>query len=229
MKEDRSGDSKRLVLRFLIETAFQVRQRLLISDRQTPHRPDMLHPKPQPPTCSDDLYNSLAQIARRPLQNLVPPWSWKAAALAALLRALAFYLSNLQSGRQRAVHAMIVEAVFAVFAAGLIGAISQRLRASRPVWATAAVVSLALPLLMLVAQLGVHRIAQTPHRGAGGLTTFFFASASSAFSWYAMRHGALLGGTDTTSLVHDIRTLPGITVRFAAAIPRALFRYFRGK
>ena len=181
------------------------------------------------PTCSDDLYNSLAQIALRPLKNLVPPWSWKAAALAALLRAVAFYLSNSQSGRQRAVHAMIVEAVFAVFAAGLIGAISQRLRTSRPVWATAAVVSLALPALMLTAQLGVHRIARTPHLGAGVLATFCFASASSAFSWYAMRHGALLGGTDTTSLVHDIRSLPRITLSFATAIPRALFRYFRGK
>jgi hypothetical protein len=114
-------------------------------------------------------------------------------------------------------------------AAGLIGAISQRLRASRPVWATAAVVSLALPALTLTAQLGVHRIAHTPHLGAGGLATFCFASASSAFSWYAMRHGALLGETDTTSLVHDIRNLLGITVSFAVAIPRALFRYFRGK
>ena len=188
----------------------------------------MLYTKPQAPTCSDDLYNSLAQIALRPLKNLVPPWSWKAA-LVALLRAVEFYLSNLQSGGRRAVHAMIVEAVFAVFAAGLIGAISQRLRASRPVWATAAVVSLALPALMLTAQLGVHRIARTPHLGAGVLATFCFASASSAFSWYAMRHGALLGGTDTTSLVHHIRSLPGITLSFATAIPRVLFRYFRGK
>jgi hypothetical protein len=103
---------------------------------------------------------------------------------------------------------MLVEAVFAVFAAGLIGAVSQRLRASRPVWATAAVVCLGLPALMVVAQLGVHRTAHTVHVGAGLLASFCFASVSSAFSWYATRHGALLGGTHSTSLVHDILSLP---------------------
>jgi hypothetical protein len=72
----------------------------------------------------------------------------------------------------------VVEAVFAIFAAGLIGAVSQRLRASQPVWETAAIVCLGLPALMMVAQLGVHRAAHTPHVGVG------------VFSWYAMRHGA---------------------------------------
>ena len=97
----------------------------------------------------------------------------------------------------------MVEAVFAIFAAGLIGAVSQRLRASQPVWKTAAIVCLGLPALMVVAQLGVHRAAHTPHVGVGVLASFCFAAASSAFSWYAMRHGALLGGTDSTSLVHE--------------------------
>jgi hypothetical protein len=188
----------------------------------------MLHAKPGSPR-PDNLCKSLAEIALRPLKNLVPPWSWKAAVLAALLRGITFYLSNLPSGRQKAVHAMVVEAVFSVFAAGLIGAISQRLRASRPVWATAVVISFALPAFMFIVQLGVHRIARTPHIGTGVFASFCFASVSSAFSWYAMRHGALLGGTDTTSLLHDIRSLPGITLSFATAIPRALSKYFRGK
>jgi hypothetical protein len=190
-------------------------------------QPAMLYTNPESPPPPDDLYSALRDIALRPLRTLVPPWSWKAAALSALLRGITFYLSNLRSGHQKALLAMIVEAVFAVFAAGLIGAVSQRLRASRPVWATAAVVCLGLPALMVVAQLGVHRIARTPHVGAGLLASFCFASVSSAFSWYAMRHGTLLGGTDSTPLVHDILSLPGITVSFAIAIPRALFRYFR--
>jgi hypothetical protein len=187
----------------------------------------MFYTKPESAPPPDDLYSALRDIALRPLRTLVPPWSWKAAALSALLRGITFYLSNLRSGHQKALLAMIVEVAFAVFAAGLIGAVSQRLRASRPVWATAAVVCLGLPALMVVAQFGVHRTACTPHVGAGVLASFCFASVSSAFSWYAMRHGALLGGTDSTSLVHDILSLPGITVSFAIAIPRALFRYFR--
>ena len=175
----------------------------------------------------DDLYSALRDIVFRPVKTLVPPWSWKAAALSALLRGIAFFVSNLRSGHQHALHAMMVEAVFAIFAAGLIGAVSQRLRASQPVWQTAAIVCLGLPALMVVAQLGVHRAAHTPHVGVGVLASFCFAAASSAFSWYAMRHGALLGGTDSTSLAHDIRSQPGIALNFAFVLPRAVYDCFR--
>jgi hypothetical protein len=61
---------------------------------------------------------------------------------------------------------MTVEAIFAIFAARLIGAVSQRLRASQPVRETAAIVCLGLPALMVVARLGVHRAAHTPTRGS---------------------------------------------------------------
>jgi hypothetical protein len=79
---------------------------------------------------------------------------------------------------------------------------------------------------MVLAQLGVHRAAHTPHIGTGVLASFCFAAVSSAFSWYAMRHGALLGGTDSTSLVHDIRSLPGIALNFALVVPRTLYDRF---
>jgi hypothetical protein len=122
---------------------------------------------------------------------------------------------------------MVVEAVFAVFASGLIGAVSQRLRSSQPVLATAAVVCLGLPALMVMAQLGVHHAARTPHVGAGVLVSFCLASVSTAFSWYAMRHGSLLGGADSTTIAHDIVNLPGITVNFVTSVPRALINLYR--
>jgi hypothetical protein len=178
------------------------------------------------PPHPDDLYSALRDIVFRPVKTLVPPWSWKAAALSALLRGITFFIGNLRSGHQNALQAMMVEAVFAIFAAGLIGAVSQRLRASQPVWETAAIVCLGLPVLMVVAQLGVHRAAHTPHVGAGVLASFCFAAVSSAFSWYAMRHGALLGGTDSTSFVHDVRSLPRIALDFVLAVPRTLYDRF---
>jgi hypothetical protein len=60
------------------------------------------------------------------------------------------------------------------------------------------------------------------HPQVGVVASFCFAAAFSAFSWYAMRHGALLGGTDSTSLVHDLRSLPGIMLNFVLAVPRTL-------
>jgi hypothetical protein len=173
----------------------------------------------------DDLHSALRDIVFRPVKTLAPPWSWKAAALSALLRGITFFVGNLRSGHQHALKAMMVEAVFAIFAAGLIGAVSQRLRASQPVWETAAIVCLGLPALMVVAQLGVHRAAHTSQVRV--LASFCFAAAFSAFSWYAMRHGALLGGTHGTSLMNDLRSLPGIMLNFLLALPRTLYDRFR--
>ncbi len=159
----------------------------------------------------EDLYTGLREIVLEPVRTLVPPWSWKAAALSAFARAGSFFVSNLKSGPKEAIRAMLVEAVFAVFTAGLIGAISQRLRAANPAWATAAVVCLGLPGIMILAQILVHR-------------SVFLAAVASTYTWYAMRHGALLGGAASTSLRHDLHNLPRITLDFMFAVPRSLFR-----
>ncbi len=171
-----------------------------------------------------DLYSGLREMILRPVQTLVPPWSWKAAALSAIVRAGSFFVSNLRSGPREAVRAMLVEAVFAVFTAGIIGAISQRLRAANPAWATAAVVCLGLPGAMTLAQFLVHRAAHTPHVGPGLVASFCLAASAAAFTWYAMRHGALLGGARSTSLRHDLQSLPGITLGFVLAVPRRVWR-----
>ena len=68
---------------------------------------------------------------------------------------------------------MLVEAIFAVFVGGLIGAISQQLRKAKPLWVTALFVSLASPAVMLLAQYAVHRLAGTPHLGNGLVMSFF--------------------------------------------------------
>ena len=174
----------------------------------------------QPPT---DLLTGLREIVLQPVRTLVPPWSWKAAALSAVLRAATFFASNLRSGPKQAIRAMLVEAVFAVLTAGIIGAISQRLRSANPAWATASVVCVGLPGVMILAQFLVHRVAHTPHVGPGLFSSFCFAAMAAAYTWYAMRHGSLLGGTHSTSLRHDFHTLPGITMDFVLALPRRLF------
>jgi MFS-type transporter involved in bile tolerance (Atg22 family) len=182
---------------------------------------------PLNPLREEDLGHALREIALHPERNLLPAWSWKAAGMSALLRAATFYATNLRAGRYDAVRAGLVEAVFAVFAAGLLGATSQRLRLAKPIWATAIVVWLAMPLGMLLAQFGVHKLAHTPHLGTGLTLSFCFAAIASSFSWYAMRHGALLGGDASTSLVHDVRHLPRIIVNYVLAVPRALLRRAR--
>jgi hypothetical protein len=177
----------------------------------------MLRRSPPPP---EDLPQALWQILRCPVLTLVPPWSWKAAACSATIRAATFFITNLRSGSWVATKAMLVEAIFAVVAGGLIGAISQQLRSAKPLWATAFVVWAGLPGAMLLVQFAVHRMAGTPHLGGGLISSFFLAALASAFSWYAMRQGAMLGGVDQTTIAHDFHALPGIMYGFLMVLPR---------
>jgi predicted permease len=121
---------------------------------------------------------------------------------------------------------MLVEAVFAIFAGGFIGAVSQQLRRAQPLWATALLVWVGLPGLLILAQMAVHRMAGTPRLSSGLVASFCLAAVASSFSWYAMRQGAMLGGVDQTTVVHDLTSLPGITVDFVSVVPRLLARKF---
>jgi hypothetical protein len=169
-----------------------------------------------------DLWQALQDILRRPVRTLVPPWSWKAAACNAVIRAAMFFITNLRSGHWVATKAMLVEAIYAVLVGGLIGAISQQLRRAKPLWATALVVWIGLPGTMLLVQVAIHRIAGTPHLGGGLVISFCLAALASAFSWYAMRQGAMLGGIDQTTITHDLSVLPGIAFGVLLVIPRLL-------
>lgn len=177
---------------------------------------------PLPGSPQETLGAAIVDLFRRPLFNLVRTWSWKAATLSALLRASTFFATNLRAGKHKAVEAMLVEALFAIFVAGLMGAVSQRLRSAQPPWATFTFVCLAMPLLLLLTQSAVHHLAGTRYLGTGLILSFCFAAIASAFSWYAMRRGVLLGGADSTSLDHDARNLPRIILDFMLVIPRSV-------
>jgi hypothetical protein len=174
-----------------------------------------------------NLGRALREMVSNPLRTLVPPWSWKAAAFTAVIRGLTFFATNLQSGRQEAQKALVVEALFAFATGGLIGAISQQLRRAEPLWATALIVWVGLPSIMLLTQSGVHRLAHTPHLSGGLVLSYCVAVVAAAFSWYAMRHGAMLGGTDETTVLYDLEVLPQILLRFLLVGPTFVVSLFR--
>jgi hypothetical protein len=172
-----------------------------------------------PPT---HLRQAIAEIIRSPVKTLVPPWSWKSATFAAVVRGLAFFATNIKAGEREAVKAFLLEATFAFVTGGMIGAVSQRLRRAQPAWATGMVVSLALPGVMLIAQSGLHHLAHTPHLTGGLILSFIQAAISASFSWYAMRHGAMLGGSDETNMIADFKALPRILIRYLRVVPKLI-------
>lgn len=172
----------------------------------------------------DTLSRALADLARHPRTLLLAPWNWKAAASSALIRGAIFLAANLRAGGHRALRAMFLEAVFAIFASGVMGAMTQRLRSTRPFLATAAFVWLAMPAAMLAIEALLHHSFGTPHLRAGLTVSFVMASVSSGFGWFAQRRGVLLAGPGQGSALADLRAMPALMIEFVIIVPRVLLR-----
>ncbi len=162
----------------------------------------------------DSLLHACVDVVLHPKRNIFRIWSWKTAAMSAVFRAGIFLFTNRHTGLLSDLGAGAVEAVFSIFASGLLGAVTQRLRNVRPLWATALTVWLGMPALMLVAQLEVHRLGGTAHVRAGLISSFVFAAIASGFTWFAMRRGVLLVGPGDDSVAHDLRAMPRIVGEF---------------
>jgi len=163
---------------------------------------------------------ALLDIVRRPATNLLAGFNYKTAAISVVVRAALFFTTNLRSGRASALRASLVEACFAVVAAGVLGAVTQRVRHARPVWATALTVWLGVPLVLLSVQSAVHSAFGTPHMKTGLTVSFCMAAVGSGFNWYAQRRGVLLAGSDSKG--GDMQALPQVLLDFVLAGPRAL-------
>jgi hypothetical protein len=157
---------------------------------------------------------------RRPVTNLFAAWNWKAAMISTVIRAGVFFATNLKAGHSSAVRASLVESAFAITAAGLLAAITQRLRHAQPMWATGLVVWLGMPMLLLSLQSAVHHLAGTPHMKAGLIASFCMAAVGSGFNWYAQRRGILVTGAGAAG--GDLKALPGVVRDFILALPRML-------
>ena len=166
--------------------------------------------------------NSPSASSANSRPGFLAAWNWKAAALSAVVRSTLFLLTNLRAGRERALHAAAVEAGIAVVAAGVMGAITQRLRFAKPVWATGFMVWLGLPGALVGVQYQIHRWAGTPHLRTGLILSFLLASMATGFSWFAQRRGVLLAGGEAPDAALDARALPRVIWDFFMALPRAL-------
>jgi hypothetical protein len=182
------------------------------------HHPDQHHSDQHHPRLS----KALLLMLRHPIRGVLFHWNWKAALLSAAIRSAIFFGVNLRAGRISAVKAMLVEAVYAAWASGLFGAITQNLRNARPAWITGLIISVLLPVAFQVFQYIVHWYMGTPLLAASMIVSIAFAGLSSLFNWYAMRRGTLLTGREGHSLFADIKSLPLIALNFTTAIPRAL-------
>ena len=172
------------------------------------------YPLPGPDDPRDGVGAALMDSAAHPGRNVFCAWSWKTAALSAVVRALIFLSANRHSDARHAAVTGVAEALYSLVAAGLVGALTQRLRFARPLWAAAGIVWVLMPAAMVAAELKLHRLVHTPHVRVGLAVSLAIASVSSGFTWFAMRRGVLLQGIGDDSLAHDLRALPRVLLEF---------------
>ncbi len=172
---------------------------------------------------------AIHNLVNHPYEMLIARWNWKASLFSSTLRALIFLCANLSAGWRAAVGAMMAELLYRGVTAGFYGAVTQALRDAEPPWAAALAAMVLLPLVSHSIELTVHLLRGTPKMLASIIASVCFTVLSTLFNLYAMRHGALVVGDGSDSVVKDLRRIPRLICGFLAAGPLALSRLIQAR
>ena len=144
--------------------------------------------------------------------------------MSAVYRAPVFFITSLRAGWLAAVSAMVAETAFRVVTSGFYGAATQAIRTLEPAWLAVALVLVVAPLIVQVAEYGFHLAVGTAHARTGVIVSSIMTALASLFNWYAMRHHAMLTGSEARPFSEDLKRLPSLILRFIMAGPAALLR-----
>jgi hypothetical protein len=170
---------------------------------------------------------ALSDLALHPAQTFLHSWNWKAALLSACLRAPLFLFATLRHGLRAISIAVLVEAAYSAFISGCFGAFVQKMRNARPLWASALLIVVILPAVILWLDYLLHLYTGMPNLKGGMWAAATLCVLSSLFNWYLMKHGNLLVGKTARPLVTDLKRMPRMVFDFVALVPRYGYRLLR--
>ncbi|HVZ16885.1 MAG TPA: hypothetical protein VG897_07205 [Terriglobales bacterium] len=153
-------------------------------------------------------------------------WNWKAALLSAIARVPIFFFSTIHYGLRAMSLAAAVEFAYRISSSGYFGSFIQSRRA-RGTWFAAFEVTVLVPTACLSLDYLVHWLMHTPNLKVGIAISFAMSSISSLFNWYSMKKGILITGSESSSLLSDLKRLPWLIAEFIAAPPMYLWRRAR--
>jgi hypothetical protein len=169
------------------------------------------------------LREALVGVVREPVW-IVRHWNWKSAILSSMCRATIFFAANIPAGLAAAFGALGVELGYRVLAAGVYGALTERCGQITPARSGLFAALVIIPGLAHTVEYGVHALAGTPRLGAGMIGSVAFSCITTAFNLFAMRRGAFIVGHGRSSLISDLRRLPGLFVELARLVVRGVSR-----
>jgi hypothetical protein len=141
-------------------------------------------------------------------------WNWKTATFSGLYRGPGFALASLHYGLGEAARAGVTEFVLFATIAGFTGALTQRVRHMRPVWAAGLVILLGIPSCLHAMEWVVHTTAGSPARGRGVAVSVAMTAVAELFNWYSMRQGAMLAGPEGSPFLDDLKRIPSLVAGF---------------
>jgi hypothetical protein len=153
-------------------------------------------------------------LVRHPWKYVASRWNYKSAVMSSLVRAQIFFLTNLVSGPEAAIAAMLTEFVFRFATAGVYGALTQAFRHVQPERTATIAVMFLLPLVGHSGELALHWLRGTPQLATSMTVSVAFTTLSTAFNLFAMRRGALIVGEGSGSLWRDLMRMPSLLAAF---------------
>jgi hypothetical protein len=173
-------------------------------------------------------------LSTNPYRHLIRRWNWKTACLSACSRGTLIFLANISAGSSGALGAMLAEVCYRGLTSGFFGALTQAFRFAQPAWAASMIPMVFVPLVADSCEFALHGMRGTQRLGATVAVSVVFTAVSTLLESFAMRHGVLVMGSNSRSLLKDIRSLPklllalrGETRQLKVSIAEKLWRRHR--
>jgi hypothetical protein len=165
--------------------------------------------------CRLTVDKALLCLMRHPYRHIFRRWNWKSAFLSALFRGILIFLVNLSSGGVNATGAMLAEICYRSLTSGFYSSIVQAFRYVRPVWAATATSMTLLPALCDLLEFCMHKARGTQMLGPTMAASALFTLFSVLIELFIMRHGILVVGHNSNSLLQDLRKIPSLLMELA--------------
>jgi hypothetical protein len=141
-------------------------------------------------------------------------WNWKAALIAAVIRAGACMAALWHSPVHAREHFGAVEAAYVLLTSGIFSAWQQQALDVKPRRLSWAIVVLVVTLGSLAADSVLHLWLDHGNMRALGIGALVATLISAMFHWHVMQNGAMLVGENGRSLAHDLKQMPRLIALF---------------
>jgi hypothetical protein len=163
----------------------------------------------KPPAASPERVDAVARyVIAHPWEVFVARWNWKAAALSALFRGLAFALPVASITGEGALRSVAIEIAFRVALGGFWGSLLQAFRGAQPAWLAGLCVAVVLPAGAHLLEYAALRAGHAHHIITAMIVSIIVSIGSLLINFGLMRRGLLITGEDGAPLRRDLQCIP---------------------